>query len=118
MPEHLTDAGELGHRFGQAATLVVPTLIVAGLWMAWLLVGNLQGLLLTGYGQALLFKVFLVALMLILASANKLRFVPAMQGRVAKAAQHLARSIEVEAIAVLVVLSTTATLTSVLTLPS
>lgn len=118
MPEHLTNAAELGHRFGQAATLVVPVLIVAGFWMAWLLVGNLQGLLLTGHGQALLFKVFLVALLMILAAANKLRFVPAMQGGEAKAAQRLARSIEVEAIIVLVVLATTTTLTSVLTLPS
>ncbi len=118
MPEHLTNAAELGHRFGQAATLVVPTLIVAGLWMAWLLVGNLHGLLFTGYGQALLFKVFLVSLLLILAAANKLRFVPAMQSGDAMAAQRLARSIEVEAIVVLAVLATTATLTSVLTLPN
>lgn len=118
MPEHLTDAAELGHRFGQAAALIVPTLIGAGLWMAWLLVGNLQGLLFTGYGQALLFKVFLVSLLMILAAANKLRFVPAMQNGEEKAARHLARSIEVEAIVVLVVLATTATLTSVLTLPT
>ncbi|NOD35683.1 MULTISPECIES: copper resistance D family protein [unclassified Ruegeria] len=118
MPEHLTDAAGLGHRFGQAAALIVPTLIVAGLWMAWLLVGNLQGILFTDYGQALLFKVLLVGLLLILAAANKLRFVPSMQSGDAKAARHLARSIEVEAIVVLVVLATTATLTSVLTLPS
>ncbi len=118
MPEHLTDAAELGHRFGQTAALVVPALIGVGLWMAWLLVGNLQGLLFTGYGQALLFKVFLAGLLLILAAANKLRFVPAMQSGEAKAARHLARSIEVETIVVLAVLATTATLTSVLTLPS
>ncbi|MEP4803524.1 MAG: CopD family protein [Hyphomicrobiales bacterium] len=118
MPEHLTDAAELGHRFGQTAALVVPALIGVGLWMAWSLVGSLQGLLFTSYGQALLFKVFLVGLLLILAAANKLRFVPAMQNGERKAAQHLARSIEVEAIIVLFVLATTATLTSVLTLPS
>ena len=118
MPEHLTDAAELGHRFGQTAALVVSVLIGAGLWMVLLLIGNLQGLLFTGYGQALLFKVFLVGLLLILAAANKFRFVPAMQSGEARAARHLARSIEVEAIVVLVVLATTATLTSVLTLPS
>ncbi len=117
MPEHLTIAAELGHRFGQAAAMVVPALIVAGLWMAWLLAGNLQGLLFTGYGRALLFKVFLVGLLLILAAANKFRFVPAMQAGDATAAQHLARSIEIEALVVLVVLATTATLTTILTLP-
>ncbi|WP_299643246.1 CopD family protein [uncultured Ruegeria sp.] len=118
MPEHLTDAAELGYRFGQTAALIVPTLIGAGLWMAWLFVGNLQGLVFTGYGQALLFKVLLVSLLMILAAANKLRFVPAMQKGEGKAAQRLARSIEVEAIVLLAVLATTATLTSVLTLPS
>ncbi|MCX8955066.1 CopD family protein [Ruegeria sp. NA] len=118
MSEHLTDAAELGHRFGQTAALVVPALIGAGLWMAWLLVGNLQGLLFTGYGQTLMLKVFLVALLMILAAANKLRFVPAMQSGEAIAAQRLARSIEVEAIVVLAVLATTAALTRVLTLPS
>ncbi len=117
-PEHLTNATVLGHKFGQAAALAVPALIVAGLWMAWLLVGNLQGLLFTGYGRALLFKVFLVGLLLMLAAANKLRFVPAMQSGEAKAAQHLARSIEIEAIIVLVVLVTTATLTTVITIPN
>ncbi|WP_254444522.1 copper resistance D family protein [Ruegeria sp. HKCCA6707] len=117
-PEHLTDAAELGHRFGQTAALVVPALIGAGLWIAWLIVGSLQGLLFTGYGRALLLKVFLVALLMILAAANKLRLVPAMQSGKARAARHLARSIEVEAIVVLVVLATTATLTSVLTLPN
>ena len=97
---------------------MVPALIVAGFWMAWLLVGDLRALISTGYGQALLLKVLFVGLLLILAAANKLRFVPAMLDGDTKAAQHLARSIEVEALIVLAVLTTTATLTTVLTLPN
>ncbi|WP_246097244.1 copper resistance D family protein [Ruegeria faecimaris] len=117
-PEQIADAAALGHRFGQAAALMVPALIVAGFWMAWLLVGDLRALISTGYGQALLLKVLFVGLLLILAAANKLRFVPAMLDGDTKAAQHLARSIEVEALIVLAVLTTTATLTTVLTLPN
>lgn len=118
IPEHLTDAATLGHRFGQAATVIVPILIAAGLWMGWLLVGDLNALVFTSYGQVLLLKVLLVGLLLILAAANKLRFVPALRNQDAKAASHLARSIEVEAVIVLLVLAATAILTTVLTLPN
>ena len=117
-PEHIASATILGHRFGQAASVIVPGLILAGLLMAWLLVGDLQALVATGYGQTLLIKVVLVGAVLTLAAGNKLRFVPAMQAGDDKAARHLARSIEIETVVILVVLATTATLTSVLTLPN
>jgi putative copper resistance protein D len=117
-PEHLTSAATLGHRFGQAASLIVPGLILAGLLMAWLLLGDLRALVVTGYGQTLLIKLVLVGAVLTLAAANKLRFVPAMQAGDDNAARHLARSIEIETAVILVVLAATATLTSVLTLPS
>jgi len=68
--EHLDDAALLGHRFGQAAAVIVPVLILAGLLMAWLLLGDLRALLSTGYGQTLLIKLVLVGAILILAAAN------------------------------------------------
>lgn len=117
-PEHIASAATLGHRFGQAAGVVVPLLVLAGLLMAWLLLGDLRALVTTGYGQALLIKVVLVATLLTLAAANKLLFVPATQAGDDKAARHLARSIEIEIAVILVVLAATATLTSVLTLPN
>lgn len=117
-PEHITSAATLGHRFGQAASVIVPGLILAGLLMAWLLLGDLRALVATGYGQTLLIKLVLVGATLTLAAANKLRFVPAMQAGNDKAARHLARSIEIETAVILVVLAATATLTSVLTLPN
>lgn len=117
-PEHLASAATLGHRFGQAASVIVPGLILAGLLMAWLLLGDLWALASTGYGQTLLIKLLLVGAVLTLAAANKLRFVPAMQAGDNKAARHLARSIEIETAAILAVLAATATLTSVLTLPN
>ena len=117
-PEQLARAAALGHRFGQAAAVIVPVLILAGLLMAWLLLGDLQALVTTGYGQTLLIKLVLVGALLTLAAANKLRFIPAMQAGDDKAARHLARSIEIETAVILVVLAVTATLTSVLTLPN
>ncbi|MFY2825146.1 copper resistance D family protein [Ruegeria sp. MALMAid1280] len=117
-PEHLGNAATLGHRFGQAASVLVPALILAGLLMAWVLLGDLWALTTTGYGQTLLIKLALVGAVLTLATANKLYFVPAMQAGDEKAARHLARSIEIETAVILVVLAATATLTSVLTLPN
>lgn len=117
-PEQIENAALLGHRFGQAAAVIVPALVLAGLLMAWLLLGDLWLMTSTGYGQALAMKLLLVGLVLSLAAANKIRFVPAMQAGDKKAARHLARSIEIETIVILLVLASTATLTSVLTLPN
>lgn len=117
-PDHIDEAAQLGHQFGQAAMITVPALLLAGLIMGWMLTGNLTALIGTGYGQALMIKIALVAVVLALAAANKRRFVPAMQAGEANAARHLARSIQIETAVILVVLASTATLTSVLTLPS
>ncbi len=117
-PELLASAANLGHRFGQAASAIVPALILAGLLMAWMLLGDLWALATTGYGQTILVKLLLVGTLLILAAANKTRFVPAMQAGDEKAARHLTRSIEIETGVILVVLAATATLTTVLPLPN
>lgn len=116
--EYLSNAAKLGHRFGQAASVIVPALLAAGLLMAWMLLGDVRALTTTGYGQTLLIKIALVGVVLTLAAANKLRFVPAMQAGDDKAARHLARSIEIETAVILMVLVATATLTSVLILPN
>jgi putative copper resistance protein D len=115
---YLSNAAKLGHRFGQMASVIVPAMILAGLIMAWMLLGDVRALTTTGYGQTLLIKIALVGVVLTLAAANKLRFVPAMQAGDDKAARHLARSIEIVTTVILMVIVATATLTSVLTLPN
>ncbi|PIB24552.1 copper-binding protein [Amylibacter kogurei] len=117
-PDLLSQAAKLGHQFGQAAIIIVPALLFAGLGMGWLLTGTLSALIGTGYGQALMVKIALVVVVLMLAAANKLRFVPAIQAGDANAARHLARSIQIETAVILAVLAATATITSVLTLPN
>ncbi|MGH1575735.1 copper resistance D family protein [Planktotalea sp.] len=115
--ETWAQAADIGHRFGQYASVVVPLLIVAGGYMGYHLVGSISALLTTGYGQALLLKILLVTILLGLAAANKLRFIPKLRARDENAAHHLVQSIRIEWIVILCVLGVTAVLTSNLTLP-
>ena len=109
---------DVGHRFGVVAMITVPALIIAGGYMGYELVGSLEALITTGYGQALIIKVLLVGLLLGLAAANKLRFIPAVRAGNPAAATHLSKSISVEWLVILAVLGTTAVLTTNLTLPT
>jgi putative copper resistance protein D len=111
-------AADVGHRFGVVATVTVPVLIIVGWYMGYQLVGSLAALTGTGYGQALIIKGLLVGLLLGLAAANKLRFIPALRAGDPAAAGHLSKSILVEWLVILAVLGTTAVLTTNLTLPT
>ena len=111
-------AANVGHRFGLVAMVAVPALIVVGGYMGYQLVGSLNALIGTGYGQALILKVVLVAALLGLAAANKLRFIPDLSTGNPAAASHLVKSISVEWFIILTVLGVTAVLTSNLTLPT
>jgi putative copper resistance protein D len=86
--------------------------------MSYTLVGSIAALIQTGYGQALVIKVLLVAVLLGLAAANKLRFMPRLKVGDASAAKHLTKSISIEWVVVVLVLAVTAVLTSNLTLPT
>ena len=112
------EAAKVGHRFGLVASFTVPALIVAGGYMSYTLVGSIPALIQTGYGQALIIKVLLVAILLGLAAANKLRFMPRLKVGDASAAKHLTKSISIEWVVVVLVLAVTAVLTSNLTLPT
>ena len=112
------EAAKVGHRFGLVASFTVPALIIAGGYMSYTLVGSIAALTQTGYGQALIIKVLLVGVLLGLAAANKLRFIPKLSAGDSIAANHLAKSISVEWSVVLIVLAVTAVLTSNLTLPT
>ena len=113
----LPKAAHLGHWFGRCAMIIVPALICAGVVLAWLLVGDWAALTQTDYGRLLIAKIALVAILLGLAAANKLRFVPRMQMGNFGAAQYLVLTIRFEAAVILCVILATATLTSVVQLP-
>ncbi|MFT6298658.1 MAG: putative copper resistance protein D [Yoonia sp.] len=112
------EAADIGHRFGLLAAITVPLLIAAGAYMSYRLVGSFTALINTGYGRALILKVALVAGLLALAAANKLRFIPRLRANDHTAAVHLAKSISLEWLVILGVLGITAVLTSNLTLPT
>ena len=111
-------AADVGHRFGVVASASVPVLIIVGGYMGYQLVGSFTALAGTSYGQAMIIKVLLVGLLLGLAAANKLRFIPALRTGDPAAANHLSKSISVEWIVILAVLGMTAVLTTNLTLPT
>ena len=116
-PAQMTTTEEIAHRFGRLATLFVPILLIAGGWLAYQLVNSFTNLFTTGYGQTLLIKVVIVTGLLGLAAANKLRFVPALRVGDSAALKHLKYSVLAEIMLVIFLLSITAVLTSVLTLP-
>ncbi len=113
----LPRAAELGHHFGRVAIYAVPLLIVAGIVMAWNLLGSLSALVSTGYGLALLSKVGALGVLLGAAAVNKLHFIPGMSKGDRVAAAGLRRSIAVEWGAVCCILAATAVLTTVAAIP-
>ena len=116
-PEYLEIAANLGDHFGVMASGIVAVLVLAGGLMVWLILGDFSLLFTSSYGLALVAKMTLVTLLLGLAAANKLRFIPGMKAGKQQAANHLVRSIELEFIVITSVLIATATLTSVMSLP-
>ena len=109
------EGARLLHRFGNVASLTVALLVVVGLIFAWLMTGSFSNLLSTAYGKTLLAKLGVVSGLMALAALNKWRFVPALASGTPAAVPHLRRSIQIEAIAVLLILMATATLTSITT---
>ncbi|QQV77899.1 copper homeostasis membrane protein CopD [Sphingomonas aliaeris] len=82
---HLALSYRALHGFGTVGTIVVTTLVVTGLINAWLLVGpgNVRALGTTLYGQLLLAKLALFALMLGLAALNRFRLTPRFEASIA-----------------------------------
>ena len=99
-------------RFGRIAAGVVGLLLVAGAVLGWMLLGGLQPLLTTAYGQILSVKLLLVVILLGFAAWNKWRLVPAFERGDATARAPLRRSIRGEMLLVLTILLATALLTT------
>ena len=116
-PLSIAKAGAVGQKFGEIASIAVPVVLLAGGYMAYVLVGSFTLLITTSYGQILIAKLLLVGVLLSLAAFNKLRLTPALNAGHALAAARLARSISLEWICVLGILGVSAALTSSVTLP-
>ena len=110
----LAEAAGLAQRFGVLAAAIVPFLILVGGVVAWILLGSISALFLSSYGAALLVKIGLVGGLLGLAALNKLWLTPAMRRGEPAAAKALSRSISLEILLIIAVLSVTSFFTTTL----
>ncbi len=97
--------------FSAAAFWLVPLILVAGAAIALLLLPDLSALR-QPYGELVLAKAALFALLLVLATLNKWRFGPALGGSNLSAGRTLRRVIVAEYVMIVVVLSVTAVMTT------
>jgi putative copper resistance protein D len=69
-------ARDAAQRFSALGVVTVATLLVTGIVNAWILVGSLQALLITEYGQLLMLKLVVFVLMLVFAAVNRFWLTP------------------------------------------
>lgn len=105
-------AGRLAHDFGQKALWIVGLLSLAGVVMLWCLTGGLAQAVFSPYGQFFGLKLALFAATMGFAAWNKLRLTPVLLGADPRGGDRLRRSLVVEAALILVILVTTAALTT------
>lgn len=98
------------HRFGQQAMFMVSLLLLAGLYVAIQLVDSFAALFNTGYGQVLLTKLLAVTVIMLIAAYHRFHLVPSLKYENSR--EKLSKSISIEAVVALVILTITAGLTS------
>lgn len=74
-------ARDATERFSAMGIAVVGVVLATGIVNAWILVGSLHALIVTGYGQLLMLKMALFATMLLIAAANRLWLTPRLSLR-------------------------------------
>ena len=104
-------AGAAIEAFSTAATWIVPALLVAGVALAAVLLGDFAGLR-TAYGQALIIKFGGFALLMGLAALNKWRLGPGVTSGDARVTRNFRRSLQVEYVLIAAVLTVTAIMTT------
>jgi len=73
---NMSFARQATERFSTIAVASVVVVLATGIVNAWVLVGSMQVLRVTGYGQLLMLKMALFAAMLLFAAANRFRLMP------------------------------------------
>lgn len=108
-----TAAARIAARYSALAGYLVPLIAVAGVAMAWILTGG-PAIFRRPYGELLLLKLLLFGLLMLLAARNKWRLVPALATPATAAGARIAlrRSVIAEFLLIAMVLTVTATLTT------
>jgi putative copper resistance protein D len=92
-------ARDAAQRFSTLGIVSVATLVATGIVNSWILVGSFRALLVTEYGQILMLKLVVFALMLAFAAVNRLALTPQLavaSGNEREALQKLTRNSVVE----------------------
>jgi putative copper export protein len=104
-------AGAAIEAFSTAATWIVPALLVAGVALAAVLLGDFAALR-TAYGESLIIKIVGFALLMGLAALNKWRLGPAVASGDAERTRSFRRSLQIEYVIMAAVLTVTAVMTT------
>jgi len=99
-------------RFGRAAAAAVSALILCGACLLWLMIGHVSELWNSDYGRTAAVKLGFVACLLGCAAFNKLRLTPRLEAGDAAAARSLRKSIRAEIALAALILSITASMTT------
>ena len=116
-PSDASKIHDIAHRFGIYAMGYVGGLLLAGILFAYLLLGDLNLLFTSTYGNVLLAKLAAVCLLLLLGAINKFRLVPFLLNDPQAGSRRLRKSIHLEMMLSLFVLATTGFLTTSVSLP-
>ena len=107
----------IAYKFGKIAIYFVPILSIVGLIMAYQLLGSVNKILTTQYGQLMLLKIIAVLGLLALAAMNKFCFVPNIMASNCYHLKYFQKSLLLEMTCVIVIFTITAILTSSVNLP-
>ena len=108
---------EVAHIFGKLAVFYLLGLLLAGVTVAYLLIGDLSLLVETSYGNVFLAKLLVVSVLFSLGAFNKFVCVPKIKTDPTLGALYLKKSIRVELVAVALIFTITSVLTTSVALP-
>ena len=108
---------KIAERFGTHAVFYICLLLISGLIFAYILIGDLSLLLGTVYGNVFLIKITFVSALLGVGAVNKFRLVPSMKLEPSIGAQRLRKSIQIEMVVALLILSFSGFIPTSTTLP-
>jgi len=94
-------ARDAARRFSTLGIIIVGVLLVTGIINAWILVGSVHAVLVTEYGQLLLLKIVVFAIMLVFAAVNRFWLTPQLafsseHGAQIEALRQLTRNSQIE----------------------
>ena len=107
----------ISERFGQFAIFYISVLVITGSIFSFILVGGIDPLISTSYGNFLILKLIFVTIILSLGALNKFRLVPLIRINYEQGKKKLKQSIQFEIIITLIILFFTSILTTSLPTP-